>query len=378
MTKASLIHVSILIASAAACASGSPSLFPRTDSIHVAAQPISVALGDMNGDGHLDVVAASARGRALSVALGHADGSFAAPVMTPLDAEIHLVALADLDRDGRLDVVATGHGIAGVSCWLSDGHGKLALVPGAPFVAHGGEPHNHGLMVGDVSGDGVPDVLTANQKDRSLSILLGDGHGALTPALGSPLPLGGEPYMSALADIDGDGALDVVVPLISAGAVQVLRGDGTGRFTPEAPISTLARPYAITVGDFDGDGRPDILAAHDDTDRVTLLLGTNESSFAPAPSSPITLGSRTWALTAGDFDGNGETDLAGGAGDRILVALRGKGADLAAAEHVSLTPTKESWSVAAADLDRDGRDDLVAPDAEADLVRVWLSARKAR
>jgi len=127
---------------------------------------------------------------------------------------------------GDLNVVASDHDNVGVSVPLEDGQGHFAAAAGSPFAAHGRVPHNHGLAVGDVSGDGIPDVLTSNQIDQSISVLRGDGTGRLTPAPGSPVALGAEPYSLKLADLDGDGKLDVVVPLASGRAVAVPRGAG--------------------------------------------------------------------------------------------------------------------------------------------------------
>ena len=136
--------------------------------------PLDVAVGDINGDGAADLATADARSAQVSVVLGRSDGTFAIPARAiPVGVKPHLVALADMDRDGDLDLVASDHDSASVAVWLGEGSGGFTPAAGSPFLAHAGKPHNHGLAVGDVSGDGVPDVMTANQEDHSLAVLIG-------------------------------------------------------------------------------------------------------------------------------------------------------------------------------------------------------------
>jgi VCBS repeat protein len=362
---------------ATACAKASP--FLRATSVPVGLHPIDAAIGDVDADGILDLISANARAKTLSVLLGRGDGSFApapgSPI--PLAANPHLLAVADVDRDGHLDVLATGHDHPGVFVWLGDGHGGFTAAPGSPYLAHGAEirAHNHGLSVGDVSGDGVPDVITANDGNGSISVLVGDGTGRFSPAPGSPIPVGAEPYACALAGLDGDAFPDAVVPLVGGGSVAVLRGNGKGGFTPAAgsPYATIARPYAVAIADLDGDGRQDILIAHDDTDRLTILAGGDGGRLTPSAGSPISLGHRVFRMATADVNRDGAIDVVAGAGDRVLLLLAQPGGNLARASRVEL-PTGQTWTVAIGDLDRDGKPDLVAPDATTDTLRLWMSS----
>lgn len=343
--------------------------------VPVGQMPLDVAVGDVNGDGVMDLATADARSAAVSLVLGRGDGSFVTPARSiSVGVVPHLIAFADLDRDGDLDLVASDHDSASVAVWLGDGGGGFTPAAGSPFVAHGGKPHNHGLAVGDVSGDGFPDVITANQEDRSLSVLLGDGTGRLVPAPGSPIPLIADPYLSRLGDLDKDGHLDIVAPLVGGNALVVLRGDGKGGFSPMpgSPYRTVDRPYAVALADLDGDGNQDVLIAHDDTDKMTILLGSANGTLSPAHGSPIALGSRVFGIATGDVNGDGAIDVLAGAGDTVIVLVAQPGRSLSEACRSDLPVS--SWTVNAGDLDGDGRLDVVAPDARTNEISVWISS----
>jgi hypothetical protein len=306
------------------------------------------------------------------VLIGDGHGGFAVGSPIGMAAPPDLLATADVDGDGDLDVLAGGHDLNGVLVMLNDGHGGFTAEPGSPFPAHGPEvrAHTHGLVAGDVNGDGKPDAITANDGNGTLSVLAGDGTGRFSLAPGSPFPVGDQPYFSVLVDLDGDHFLDLVVPNVGADSLAVLKGDGQGGFThvEGSPFATIVRPYAVAVDDLDRDGRPDIFIAHDDTDRMTILLGREGGRYEPATGSPFTLGDRVWRMATGDFNGDGTLDVAAGSGEHVLLFLGGPGKG----QRVEL-PAK-TWTITSGDFDGDGKPDLVAPDGPSKSLMLWLSS----
>lgn len=119
------------------------------------------------------------------VLLGDGRGGFKPAEGSPIKvgSSVRKVALGDVNRDGKLDAVAAEHDTYFVTVLLGDGRGRFRAAPGSPFkTSNGSRPHTHDVVLGDVNGDGHPDILTANVNDNNVSVLLGDGKGAFAPA----------------------------------------------------------------------------------------------------------------------------------------------------------------------------------------------------
>jgi len=309
----------------------------------------SFVMGDVNRDGKPDLIVGSSN--ELTVLLGNGRGGFEgttnAPVRLPL---------------GAGEMVT----------------GDFTAAPGSPVTAReqGKRPHTHGLAAGDVNGDGKLDLVTVNNEDDDVSVLLGNGKGGFARAPGSPFPVGRSPYPIELADVNGDNKLDVVAPNSGPGrrTVTVLLGDGRGAFrpAPKSPFPTAGDAYFVTAADVNGDRAPDLIATHDDDSLVTLLLGDGSGDFKPARGSPLNLGNRAWQIIAIDLDRDGNGDLAAAGGNGVTVLLGdGKGL-FKRAENSPFRTGRGSWRFAVADLNNDGKLDIVAGNVESDDISVLL------
>lgn len=348
------------------------------------------AVGDMNGDGKPDVVVACGTccGSRAQDESGHVvvllnDGagrlSKATGPRVLVGPSVRKVALGDVNGDGKLDAVAAEHDTYGVTVLLGDGRGGLSPANGSPFMAaRGSRPHTHEIALADVNSDTFLDALTTNANDNTISVLLGDGKAGFAPAPGSPFPTGRHPYDAlAVRDLNGDGAADIAVPLLAGGKVGVLFGDGKGAFShaPDSRYPVAERPGYVAAGDVNGDGRPDILATHDDVGLVDVLLGESGGRFVPAPGSPVRLTAAVWGIAIGDLNGDGFADVAlGGMAGRGVVILLGDGRGGFTEAPARPEAGDQPNYIAIADLNGDRRPDIVTGNYGSGDVTVLLNA----
>jgi VCBS repeat-containing protein len=268
--------------------------------------PVSVAVGDFNGDGKPDLAVAnelSSFPSNVSVLLGSATGSFTGPTNFPVgDFTFPFsVAVGDFNGDGKPDL-AVANGLAGNVSVLRGGSGGSFGAP-TNFPA-GLTPLS--VAVGDFNGDGKPDLAVANADSNNVSVLLGNGTGGFTGP--TNFPAGNHPFSVAVGDFNGDGKPDLAVANEFSNNVSVLLGNGTGGFTGPTNFPAGIDPLSVAVGDFNGDGKPDLAVANQSPSKVSVLLGNGTGGFT-GPTN-FTAGSGPASVAVGDFNGDGKPDLA--------------------------------------------------------------------
>jgi hypothetical protein len=293
--------------------------------------PTAVAVGDFNGDGIPDAVVADSSSGDVSLMLGVGSGRFQAgtpvaiSVCNPAGLTDFLsLAVGDFNGDGHLDVAVADFYCGNVKVLLGDGNGGLAPAPGSPIATGGAYPSAIG--VGNFNADSKPDLAVANScpasgvcNQGSVSLLLGNGDGTFAPATGSPFPAGIlEPAALQVGDVNGDGHPDVVVghTPTAPGGLSVLLGDGQGGLTlaPGSPTRDASGPLAL--GDFLRNGRMDVAVPDQFGNTLQVLLSDAQGRLTPAPGSPYPIAgdpgySSVEALTVatGDLNGDGKPDV---------------------------------------------------------------------
>jgi hypothetical protein len=260
----------------------------------------SIATGDLNGDGKLDLVIG---GTAAMSLLGNGDGTFQTPQPLVTASYPICVAIADFNNDGKMDIATCSYNDPNgdiVSILLGNGDGTFQ-----PYRSYPTDFGGRAIAAGDFNRDGKLDLAIASNNTGNVSILLGNGDGSFQP----PIDIFVSPELSAVVtgDLNRDGNLDLVVA--NSGGTWILLGEGDGSFQPPASIPGSNAPgFGMPLlADLTGDGILDVLTLTG-SGEVSVLLGHGDGTFSagvadqgPSPRKPNSLGAIS--LLAGNGDG---------------------------------------------------------------------------
>jgi N-acetylneuraminic acid mutarotase len=249
----------------------------RPGPVYPLTQPYDITVADFNGDGFLDLAVADNGANLVRVFMGNGDGTFAPPVNRYGPAAERVLAV-DLNGDGHPDLAVLAYCAAqlktcphgAVEVFLNDGRGSF----GAPRffrVAVGPD----GVAAADLNHDGKMDLVVANNNFESpsvISVLLGRGDGTFEPAVN--YNAGAGPAGVAIADLNGDGNLDVVVANVGDSTLSVFFGLGNGKFQPAQSVAFKKNtvPISVVAARFQPHRLPDLAVALDFANRLAILL----------------------------------------------------------------------------------------------------------
>src|SRR5205809_4186120 len=225
----------------------------------------------------------------------------------PVGSDSITVAVGDFNGDGVPDLVVANEGCNNVAVLLGNGDGTFRA---AQFFPSGTNPISP--AVGDFNRDGLPDLAVANYGNNNISVLLGNGDGTFRPAV--YFPAGTLPSFVAVGQFNADGILDLAVTNAWSNDVSVLLGNGDGTFQAPRSFAVGSSPLSAAVADINGDGRLDLAVANygnpsvGDLGSVVVLLGNGDGTFQPA--LPFTVGTNPESVVVGDFNRDGKLDLA--------------------------------------------------------------------
>lgn len=277
----------------------------------VGSSPYGIAAGDVNNDGNLDLVVTSLDGGTVGVLLGNGDGTFQSQVTYAAGSDPKGVALGDFNGDGYLDIAVadyTYNSSPNLRVFLNNGDGTFA----ASTNYNAGDDWPQSVSVADVNGDGILDLVTGNYALGSLSnagVLLGKGDGTFQSA---KVYLTGASYSglksATVADVNGDGYPDILAANFGSNTVGVLLNNGDGTYASVVEYGTDSRPSSVAVADVTGDGKLDLIVGSDNTTTpLRVFPGKGDGTFQTAISYPI--GNNNTTVAVADLNGDGIADI---------------------------------------------------------------------
>ncbi len=238
-----------------------------------------VAVADMNRDNKLDLITVNSTDNDVSIAIGDGRGNFTRAEKSPFPVgpSPYPFAIGDVNNDGWMDLVATATATGplrreqlplsrALTLLLSDGKGGLAsrqlpLRTGEPWFA----------AIADLNGDGKGDIVASHHDQNAMTVMIGDGRGGFVEASGSPFDFGMTLFHLVISDVNRDGKKDVIGT--TGDNIRVMLGDGSGGFKAGGATPVGRGAWRLSVADLNADGKSDVVTSNSESNSVSVLLG---------------------------------------------------------------------------------------------------------
>ena len=349
------------------------SLFSAPSPNAVPNYPQGLFAFDMDGDGKRDVVVANLYADKVSVLWGAGNGTFAAAASFVASGGPSSVAYGDFNSDGKVDITSATYS-TNINMGAMTGVSILAGSGGRLFANEtlgvtNGNPQD--VAVADVNANGTFDIVVADYPNNRVNVLLGAGNG--TFAAPTQFAVGTNPYSVVLKDISGDGQIDIVTANYMSSNVSVLYGNGNGTFQNAINYNVGMKPKSLTVADFNGDGKLDVATANVATSDVSVLLNTGGGVLGAAvqyAGAQWNLSISPRAITAADVTNDSKVDILCAAYNQsALLVYRGLG-DGTFLAPLSYPAGSNPAGVVVADFNNDGKPDVAVSNPTMNQVNV--------
>jgi hypothetical protein len=343
--------------------------------------PHSIGSGDFDGDGKIDLLVSkgSDSGAVILANTGSPGNvSFAPKPSFPGTGNHEGCVVGDIDGDGKLDfAIVNGISSSTVSVYRNTSTvGNISFAPKIDY-ATGNAPYS--IAIGDLNGDGRPELVVANSSLDSVSIYSNISKpGNILFDTKLSFYVGTNPYGVAIGDLDGDGKPDLAVTTQGTSlSLSVIRNTSTGgsiSFSSKTDLATLNGPFIVSIGDLDGDGKLDLAAASSNSNAVTVVRNASSPGNISFKSrNDLATGNYPVGVSITDLDGDGKPDLVTSnrfSNNISIIKNKSTIGSFSFANHVDYPVNTDPLYVVAADVDGDGRPDLLAANSATDVISI--------
>jgi VCBS repeat protein len=330
----------------------------------VSSNPYSVATGDFNHDGNIDVAVANYGSSTVGILLGVGTGSFGTPTNYAVGGgPVIAVASGDFNNDNNMDI-ATCNWSGTFSVLFGNGVGGFGS---ANNFNAGTRPR--GITTGDINEDGNDDVIVALEGQGQVAIAYGNGSGGFSAP--SYIGAGAGPDAVIAADFDNDENLDLLVSNNNGNNIAILIGNGSGGFSAPNYYAVPGQPASIVEGDFNSDGNLDFAVANFHSDNASVFLGTGTGTFGGITN--YASGNGPFYIETDDFNGDGILDLvvANSLDDNVGILL-GTGSGTFGTV-TTFAVGDDPRGIASADFDGNSKADIVTANFGAHNISILLN-----
>ncbi|HMS35417.1 MAG TPA: FG-GAP-like repeat-containing protein [Ignavibacteria bacterium] len=346
----------------------------------------SLCIGDLDKDGKTDMVVGNNGSNTVSVLRNitttSSGISFAAKVEFGTGTSPRSISIGDIDGDGKPDLVVTNSGNNTVSVFRNTS--TPGIINAGSFAAKidfatGSSPWS--VSVNDINADGKPDLAIANNLSGTISVLLNTSTSGVISFLSKvDFGTGSSPYSVSIGDLDGDGKPDMAVANNGNNTASVFQNTSTTgglSFASRVDFSAGSGPISISIGDIDGDAKPDLALANISGSSTSVFRNTstpgiiNAGSFAARVD--FAAGGAPQIVSIGDINGDGKQDLAvANFSSNLVSVLRNTSVPgtISFSAKVDLSSSQPS-SVKIGDLDGDGKSEIAAPNYNVNSVSIF-------